>query len=345
MDSAIAPHLRCPRTRPRGVGDGHVPPAPAWSARAQEPLGQAVIGYFGVQFRSDDAPAARTAFEALLDCLNAADGPARRDLAQYDDAAGFQNLIAVSYWDAPSSYARWRDSARVAGWWDAARRAPGPLGYFREVLSPSAERLETIFSSDQRLEGLGALMGGVSDEIEEHGYWGSMRDRLPLAQTDGLDGDGALVPTTDPDGRGRRVAGGRNLVVIRSGQDWSETRGDERRLYLDDIEPTLRAGMDYLRDRGLEAGCFCNRYVQMIDETLRPIEKSFGVSHWRSLADLEQWSASHPTHLAIFGVFMQVVSDLKDLKLHHEVCVLEPAAQDYEYVNCHPGTGLLGAIG
>ena len=36
-----------------------------------------------------------------------------------------------------------------------------------------------------------------------------------------------------------------------------------------------------------------------------PVERSYGMSWWRSLDALERWSESHPTHLAIFGAAMR----------------------------------------
>ena len=62
--------------------------------------------------------------------------------------------------------------------------------------------------------------------------------------------------------------------------------------------------MDFLRDHGDDVGCFANRYLTVLDEDGRPTEKTYGLGWWRTLADLERWSESHPTHLAIFGAFM-----------------------------------------
>jgi aldoxime dehydratase len=82
----------------------------------------------------------------------------------------------------------------------------------------------------------------------EHAYWGGARDRIPASQTD------AMVPLGAPelvrDGALVTVRGHEHLCLIRSGQDWSDTEADERRMYLDDVEPVLRAGMDFLRDDG-----------------------------------------------------------------------------------------------
>jgi aldoxime dehydratase len=126
--------------------------------------------------------------------------------------------------------------------------------------------------------------------------------------------------------------------LIRSGQDWTDTDGDERRMYLEDVEPVLRAGMEFLRDEGAAVGCFANRYV-----TVEGGERSYGMSWWRSLDALERWSESHPTHLAIFGAAMRYLSTLGPaarLRLYHEVSVLPVDGQLFEYVDCRPGTGL-----
>lgn len=58
---------------------------------------------------------------------------------------------------------------------------------------------------------------------------------MPLAQTDVLAPSGEMsaricgdLVTVVPNG---------NLCLIRSGQEWTETDGDERRTYLEEIEP------------------------------------------------------------------------------------------------------------
>ena len=79
-----------------------------------------------------------------------------------------------------------------------------------------------------------------------------------------------------------------------------------------------------------------------------PIEKTFGMSGWKALQHLERWAESHPTHLAIFGTFMRMVQEMNfelRLRLYHEVTVARADEQDFEYVNCHPKTGLLRGIG
>jgi aldoxime dehydratase len=87
--------------------------------------------------------------------------------------------------------------------------------------------------------------------------------------------------------------------------------------------------------------------MRQLDGAGQPMERTFGYSIWQSLADMEHWSERHATHIAIFGTFMKMVQELKfqlDLRLYHEVSVLSETEQSYEYINCHPRTGLLGAV-
>jgi len=230
----------------------------------------------------------------------------------------------------------------VADWWAADERAQGHVGFFREVVSPRAEQFETLYAFTERFPGVGGVMDGVSGEITEHAYWGSMRDRIPMSQTDWLSPSGQLVATADPGSANRVIVHAHdNVALIRSGQDWLGTGPEERALYLDELEPTLRAGMDFLRDNGQDFGCYSNRYVRNIDLDGNPVDMTYNIGHWRSLGHLERWAESHPTHLRIFTTFFRVVTSLEKLRLYHEVSVFDASDQYYEYVNCHRATGML----
>ena len=347
MVSAIPPHLLCPRTRARRIEDDYQPPYPAWTTVPDASVKQVVMGYFGIQSLGPGrATAAAEALRQILAQFVADNGPAHVDIAHEVDAQGYDTHLAIAYWSDPAVFAHWQASASVRDWWESAARLNDGVGYFREILTPRVEHFETLFSAPDRLEGVGILIGNRSvDPIQEHGYWGSMRDRLPLSQTDALEPAGAL--SSSP-ARGRvRLAGHQNVAVIRSGQDWTDTTGREREMYLTEMEPILRKGMTFLRDNGRGIGCYANRYARLIDPARGPIDKSFGLSFWRSLETMEKWAEYHPTHEAIFSTFMGIVgtldADLK-LRLYHEVTVVKPEEQSYEYINCHPDTGMLAAV-
>jgi aldoxime dehydratase len=344
MESAIDKHLKCPRTLSRRVPDEYQPPFPMWVGRADEQLEQVVMGYWGVQYRGEDQrETALNAMRHIAASLSLPDGPLSHDLTHHTDNSGYDNLMIVGYWKDPAAYCRWLRTPEVIEWWSSEDRVSDGLGYFREIVAPRAEQFETLYGFRDELPGVGAVMDSISDEIEEHGYWGSMRDRFPISQTDWMAPCGELtVIAGDPAKGGRVVVQGHdNIALIRSGQDWADAGDDERSLYLNEILPTLQAGMDFLRDSGKDLGCYSNRFVNYIDLDGNFLNLSYNIGHWRSLEKLERWAESHPTHLRIFVTFFRVATSLSKLRLYHEVSVSDAKDQVFEYINCHPQTGML----
>ena len=343
METAIPPHLQVARTRHRRVPDDYQPPYPAFVARHRATVERVVMAYFGLQYRGD-APPARAAALAWLEAQFAGpNGPKHWDRAAYRDEAGYDNVVSVAYWDDQQTFAAWLPAARDG--WTGDQQEYSGLGTFLEVLSPSVNDYETLFSSLGRPEGVAVVAESLSGDIMEHAYWGGMRDRIPQSQTSEMAPAG--VPGVVRDGECLRVKPHDNICLIRSGQDWSDTDAAERKMYLDDVEPVLREGMDFLRDDGRSIGCFANRYMTVLDRDGQPTEKSYGMSWWKSLAALERWSESHPTHVRIFGAAMKYLSSLgpaAKLRLYHEVTVACAADQFFEYRHCHDRTGMLNAV-
>ncbi|KPX46660.1 putative phenylacetaldoxime dehydratase [Pseudomonas syringae pv. helianthi] len=342
MQSAIPEHLRSPRELNNNVPEGYQPPFPAWSARFDPLAGQVVMACFGVQALH------LTGLAELAPITNyfaASSGPQYWDSARCVDVDGFHTCIAIAYWRDVDTFHQWRNSSGFVQWWQDPARETGPLGWFQEVVCPTAERFETLFSAPDMPEGVTHLATHMSEPILEHAYWGSSRDRIPLGQTDALIGSRHSF-TTNVVRPGRvRLFGRDNLCLIRSGQDWSSTTAQERDLYVNDIQPVLNTGMTFLRDQGAAVGCLSCRFMQALDnKTGEPLEKSFGLAWFDDLANLERWAKTHSTHVAIFGGFMQYVQTLNfqvQLRLYHEIAVIPSEAQYFEYLNCHPGSGLL----
>lgn len=342
MESAIPKHLRVLRHYPAALPEGHHPPFPAWTARFPPLTGQVVMAYFGVQGAEVINP---SALQEVINRFSLTDGPAHWDMASCTDEMGFHNLMAIAYWSSPEQFQNWKQSSLFSEWWASPERENGEYGFFLEVVSPESDRFETIFSDKGAPEGVACLGEGMSGQMIEHGYWGSARDRLPAAQQAQLEGS---QKSQSRKSLGKRVvlSGRQNLCLIRSGQDWSDTREDERTKYITDVEPVLREGMHFLREQGHTVGCLSCRYMAVIDSaTNGETEKTFGLAHFTDMAALELWAKSHPTHVAIFGEFMRYVKALNfniSLRLWHEIAVVPASAQHFEYINCHPKTGLLG---
>lgn len=322
---------------------GFETPYPAWMARYTEEAGPFVMAYFGAQQHSLLPPDTLAPIDAML-----ARGPVPGHVlrARCHDGAGYDTRTAIAYWPDPAAFSAWRRESGFDAWWSDPARDTGPAGWFVEAVTPPAERLEVLYSTPDGIEGVGHLQARLSEQpIAEHAYWGSARDRIPASQTEALAGpQGGL--TVSREGARARVTPRENLCMIRSGQNWSQTEGHERSIYMEKVRPKLIAGMAFLRDHGREIGCCSCRFMEVIDDRGAPTEKTFGHAFFATLADMEAWAKDHPTHLAIFGTFMKTMAPLgaaMQLRLFHEVTALPASAQWFEYVNCHPRTGLLAA--
>ncbi|MET3903033.1 aldoxime dehydratase [Paenarthrobacter sp. 4246] len=342
MESSIPAHLMVERTRPKRVGDRYTPPYPSYSVRFGEGVSSLVCAFLGVQSRHPLSMEAKAASAGMWELCAQENGPISREHAVHTDEQGFDNQVIIAYWDDAGAYRRWFEKHR-----DAVIGAGLKLaGYGRwiEAVTPEARGFETLYSSNTFPEGVARMAtGGFSGEIQEHGYWGSMRDRLPIAQSEALEPAGNPFVPENP--RIVRVEPHDNLAIIRSGQNWSLCDDAERASYFGDVEPQLKAGMDFLTTEGASIGCYSNRYMTSSDGNGNVLQQSFGLSFWHSLEDMERWAESHPTHVAIFMSamkFLQANAGAR-LLLSHEVAVVSREQQYYEYNNCHAATGMLGA--
>jgi aldoxime dehydratase len=293
-----------------------VPPADAFVGTWSRP-GTLVMAVFGAQ------GSAAPLLAWMRETMRGEYAPFELCHGRFTDSTGCPNRIAIAYWNS-DAFPLWWNSPGVADWWrDPARAAEG--GVWREFMQVPPERRETLFSERFR-EGFARSAETLDGPIQEHGYWGAARDRIPLSAQDAL-------------------AGG--LCVIRSGQDWSDCAGEERAHYLDAIRPVLERGMQYLIDEPAASHCHCCRMIRVCDEDGNDLDKSFALASFADLRYLEAWARDHPTHHAIFGGFLAMVARFgagMRLRLWHEVFVLGDEAADVEYIGCHARTGLLAAL-
>ena len=320
------------------------PPYPSWSAQFAPQVNTVVVGYFAAQYKGEDNTGFREWMELVLSIDNA---PVHHEQACYVDTAGYTNYVYICYWINPVSYLTWGGSPQVTAWWDDSMRQNGATGYWREVIFAPMKRLETLFSSEDAA-GMATLTPGFTGPIREHGYWGGMRDRMPASAHNGFHSSAgeklACLPVTDSRNRRVRIAPPENICLIRSAQNWTRCRGSELDLYRNDVHPVLIEGMNYIRDNPLDTGCISCRFMDELNESGEKQSKTFGMAYFLTMAHLEAWVRSHPTHLAIFRSFHKMVRQLEfqvDLKLWHEVIVLPQGPHVFEYTNCHEKTGLL----
>ena len=320
------------------------PPYPAWSAGFAPEVRVVVVGYFAAQFKNNSINEFNEWMQVALSIDNA---PLHHLKASYVDVESYTNYVYICYWTSQESYDSWIASSQVSTWWNDSARLNGKVGYWREVIFAPMERLETLFSSED-VAGMATLATRVTGPVEEHAYWGAMRDRMPASEYNDFSskiGDKLTYsPVVESQGKRVSVASPENICLIRSAQNWTQCQGDELAIYQNDVHPMLIEGMNFIRDNPLDTGCISCRLMDELTKTGEKQAKTFGMAYFLTMAHLEAWVKSHPTHLAIFRSFHKMVQQLNfqlDLKLWHEVIVLPQGPHVFEYVNCHEKTGLL----
>ena len=163
MESAIPPHLRLERTRIRRIPDSFRPPAASYVARFKPTVSRLVMAYFGIQHDGTHSPFVAQALDYISTRLNMDGGTTQWDRASYVDEAGFTNIVTVAYWDSIEKFEAWFPAMRAV--WTAENHLLGKLGRFIEVLSPSVDGYETLFTTLERPERLATVADNMSGEI------------------------------------------------------------------------------------------------------------------------------------------------------------------------------------
>lgn len=272
--------------------EGHVPNVPAWSS-----IDLPERTAFSMIFSNgpDNADIVDTLRSELTSGADAPDHLERARIANSDD----DTTVFLGYWTDPDVQRRWEQRCSVLD----------RVGVHAETAVIPAERWETLHSTPEITPGVRGLL--TAEVTDVHEYWGAARDRIPASAESSLD--------SEP---GEPAAG--NMCLIRSGQIWEHCEDKEREMYFDDVEPHLRAGIDFLAEHP-EIGCISSRFLheQTIDGD--DLESTSFVGWFTDLKALEDWSKSHPTHLEIFHSFLTMVGKLGAevrLRLWHEVSVV-----------------------
>lgn len=325
-----------PRTLPLRMPKGWTPSHPAWASSFEADQAGVAMAVIGFQHAAGALPVPELA--TLHDALAEADV---RDLITSDAGAGLHETLCIAYWRSPAAAETALSSPEFSQLWNGLAAAAGNMGLIREEVNIPFERSETLFTTPEHDHGYSQMRSGAIGPVDRHEYWGGMRDRIPLSAHDPLKTPGPVRIVEQGEGR-VVVEAHENLCIIRSGQDWSHCEGEQLSEYVDTIEPTLGAGMAFLRDHGDEVNCYACRYMRDIVTDGGATQRSSGMAYFRSMADLEDWAEHHPTHLKIFQTFLSVAPKYGanlQLRLWHEVSVLPAAGCRAEYINCRPGTG------
>ncbi len=323
-DPALEP---CPRRGP----PGHWPDFTTYFLRYPRGLREVVRVVFGAS-----GPGAGAFVDRLVVALHAADGALTVERGRVLVPSDPATQVVFAYWDDPEAHRRWVASrgAELDGddvaWW--AETAELPLTH-----------TETHFGVRTRQTGLGRIPGTEHQFCPMVGYWGSARDRIPASADDELE-PGAWVPEAVGDGLDRRVVAPHNVATIRTSQDWCDAPDDHVEWYRNEVEPTLRAGVEHLCAQADDAGCISARYVRETDLDGRDVDRTCVLASFRSLGDLERWARDHPTHHAIFVSGMEMVRRFGEqlgIRLFHEVSVLPEGRYRGRYRGDDAQAGLL----
>ncbi|MBL4800942.1 MAG: phenylacetaldoxime dehydratase family protein [Emcibacter sp.] len=334
--------------RTKNTPKGWKPPYPAWSADLSTDHSHVIIVYYGIQYKDGDynSDSIKTFAEKMSLSLQTAHAPENVERGTFVDQQEYQNDILICYWSSLAEFNHWQNSAPLVHWLNEPERLSGNTGFWIERLVVPLNKFESNFSSPDPVGAAALTKRDMIGPIKEHAYWGSMRDRIPASLTDDFKAAEIQIDNTAVQSRGQTILlyAPDNLCVIRSGQDWTFCKEDERKSYLQDVHPVLEAGMDYLKQNPLDSGCLSCRLVTESDSNNRPVQKSFGLVYFKSMDYLEDWSKNHPTHLKIFQNFHALVQKFNfdlDLRLWHEVAILDKKTTQFQYINCHNKTGLL----
>lgn len=351
--------MTCPiRKYPFRTPKNHRVPIPRWMLSLPN-VSCVYTVYVGVQKHGDNVEAIEAkdiATRLIQEWLTKSERPPtyeKFDLIEGNDAA--DSTIWVCYWTdlmQPEKELRKLDVTSIYRELPSLGRSS--IGIWQESFATEVPRLETNYSGLDYLPGLARLPGAGTTEHTLSAYWGAARDRIPDSAQDLFPHTQHIAhPETVPESMGQYLIGANhaNLVHIRSGQFWENCGQQEADAYEQKLEPTLRAGLEYLRMNTKETGAIGIRYLRngnMANEDNGGNRKeTCGAGFFNNLEDLERWAHTHQSHLKIYRGALshyKAFGDYRRFRTWHEVCVIRKGDATFEYINCTSGTGAIGLL-
>lgn len=342
---AISPKERVTPLRKR---EGFVPAVQRWSYQLPSNETQFRVAFFGAEAPNLEAIKGHPLFAWVNEHLvTHPSGPTVVDHARSRSVSGMFTHTVAAYWVSAQRFAAWSGDTAAEAWWQAPERLAGDFGAWREILRVPRDRQESLYWLDFPI-GLSA-----SPEISLYptpycGYYGAMRDRIFAAATDKLEpaAGGELIRKEGRKGFGQHwsVHIPHNLAVLRGGSSWGFMEAEQHSDYDQKLRGPVTGGMDYLRENPLPSGCATMRWQRSVDSDGHEAPDEHAHTYFLSLGHLEDWSEHHGSHAAIFSAAIaryKKYGASNQLRTWHEVYVLPEGDQRFEYLNCHPETGVL----
>lgn len=335
--------IEFPRIYPIRKPDNFQPAVQRWSVKFPENTNAIHIGFFAVQELDVDA-SIDAEFEHWKHKAFLKYSPVVMDFAEFIDSHGCRNRVTTAYWTDTNIFYQWLAEDKKNGWWESKCREKGEVGYWREILQVPVENLETLYWSDYRVSLSSVLPMFPTPYC---GYFGAMRDRVPRAACDPMQGEVTELELNEssvlPHHR-YMVIPPHNMAMIRSASFWGNCNEEQKKDYDEKLRDPLAQGMGYLKSNPLESGCCSLRFQQTVIGNREFKSETHAHAYFISLKHMEQWAEGHVSHKGIFNAavarYKKYGSD-NQLRTWHEVFILPKSGQHFEYINCHKDTGLL----
>ncbi|MDI4237143.1 phenylacetaldoxime dehydratase family protein [Bradyrhizobium sp. Arg237L] len=324
------------------------PAVQRWSFQVPPGQSQFRMALFGAEAPSDAAVNDHPLLSWIERFLSShPDGPNCLQHARSRTLYGTATHLVSAYWVNEERFARWMRDEAAESWWQDPARLTGPFGTWREILRVPRDRQESLFWLDFPI-GVSASAEVALYPTPYCGYYGAMRDRLLAAAKDKLESTfgTALRRQSGRIGFGEHwaVQPPKNIAIIRGGSSWGFMDQEQHANYEEQLRGPVSAGMDYLERNALPSGCACMRWQRSSDIRGHLDPDEYAHAYFLSLQHLEDWSENHASHAAIFSAAIRRYRHYgaaNQLRTWHEVYVLPEGGHTFEYLNCHPDTGLL----
>ncbi len=334
-----------PRTFPMKKPANHTPVIQRYSSRVPEGVSTIRVATLGFQSKKSSKENLEAFLIYLQDVFSSVGLPQHHDIADFVDDQGYSTAMAVCYWLGEDGYTAW--SKKFDLWW--AAHDPEALGHglwFESFSVPPPYRETNLFQ--EYLRGVSACPMTKIEPMSESGYWGAARDRFSASAHDDFGPEQNVELQYDPKrntlGKHIKVSDiPSQLCVIRSGVTWANCGEEQLKSYETNLKPKLDKGMAYLRENPVATGCCSLRQVTCLEADGSALKEAYSLGIFLTYGHLERWAHDHPTHLAIYTRALAERKKYQEnlqLLTYHEIYVLNENVR-FEYINCHPDTGLL----